>query len=109
VGQAVDATCPGELHSETKEETPHMPAKSRKPKPMIVATSPFSWAQIRDPRIYLMALTKLGITPYGAGRVLGISPRMSMRYSNGEWPVPEHVAKHVAALILLRDHGIERP
>ena len=42
---------------------------------------------------YTAAIDRLGLTPYGASPVLGVSLRQSHRYASGESPVPHPVAK----------------
>lgn len=55
---------------------------------------------------YIRLLKELDLTPYKAGPVLGISPRMSMRYSAGTHPIPATIAKLVRALVLLGRHDV---
>ena len=50
---------------------------------------------------YIEALRKLGLTPYAAAPVIGVSIRQSLRYASGDTPIPEVVAKLVRAFALL--------
>lgn len=52
---------------------------------------------------YLHALEKLGLTPYSAASVLGISLRQSHRYASGEQKVKPSVA---LLLGMYLQHGI---
>lgn len=54
-------------------------------------------------RQYNAALAKLGLTPYAAARVLGISLRQSHRYASGEQPVKDTIAKLLACYL---EHGM---
>jgi hypothetical protein len=47
---------------------------------------------------YIKLLKRLGLSPYAAAPVLGISVRMSLRYSAGSHDIPETIAKLVRAL-----------
>ena len=51
------------------------------------------------PTQYVAQLNLLGLTPYAAGPVLGISRRQSIRYAQGDADIPEIVAKLVTALV----------
>jgi hypothetical protein len=51
---------------------------------------------------YNFVLHELGLTSYSAPAALGISRRQSYRYAAGDQPVPDVVAKLLAALIELR-------
>jgi hypothetical protein len=53
------------------------------------------------PAQYTAQLHKLGLTPYAAGPVLGISRRQSIRYAQGDADIPDIVAKLVRALVAL--------
>ena len=53
------------------------------------------------PTQYVAQLAKLGLTPYRAGPVLGISRRQSIRYAQGDAPISETIAKLVQALVAL--------
>jgi hypothetical protein len=53
------------------------------------------------PAQYTVQLQELGLTPYAAGPVLGISRRQSIRYAQGDSVIPEVVAKLVKAMVAL--------
>jgi hypothetical protein len=50
---------------------------------------------------YRTTLAELGLNPYSAGPVLGISRRQSRRYAYGDSAVPPRVELHLLALLSL--------
>jgi hypothetical protein len=103
VADAVDAAPAGQLGCE--KDRAAKPAKSPKPKAAPRANFSLSRGQIMTAKQYIAALKKLELSPYGAAPVLGISPRMSLRYSAGTHPIPETVAKLVRAMATLKASG----
>jgi len=53
------------------------------------------------PAEYKAQLELLGLTPYTARAVLGISPRQTYRYASGEAEIPDTVAKLLRAMVAL--------
>lgn len=91
VGSAVDATDPVSQPATEKEKR----TMTKQPKPTTGNRQPAHLLGGRSmtEKTYIRLLAKLGISPYGAGSALGISPRMSMRYAAGTHPIPDTVAK----------------
>ena len=58
------------------------------------------------PEEFNAALARLGLTPYAAATVIGVSLRQSHRYANGEQAVPKVVANLLAAYL---SHGMPAP
>lgn len=53
------------------------------------------------PKQFNAAVAKLGLSVYASAPALGISLRQAQRYSSGESPIPQTVAKLLRALVQL--------
>jgi hypothetical protein len=102
VAGAVEATPAGEPGP---KETKSRARKPSKPKAKAKANLPVSSGRSMTENQYVRQLAKLGLSPYNAAPHLGISWRMSYRYSAGTHPIPETVAKLVRAMVTLKALG----